>query len=221
MVCWYTARSGISAGPPPRSWEPPQAGRGTRFFAPTVWPDPRARTAALPQGMGKSSFWRMLGMKWYMDSLYTFDGKDKLEPFPGHVAADHGTVSKIVMVYQSPQLRVIFQDCLDILYRCQGPSCFRMGCQPGHPGKILRPGVHRGCKALYGFLIPLLVQQLCHRLQCGRKTAHGWWGLSAAATALRRPWSCSCPEFTIPARMGVIPMWKAPLWGRRVHPGGQ
>ena len=33
-----------------------------------------------PQGIGKSTFWRMLGMRWYTDSLYTFEGKEAAEP---------------------------------------------------------------------------------------------------------------------------------------------
>ena len=46
-----------------------------------------------PQGMGKSSFWRMLGMKWYMDSLYTFDGKDAAELLQGYWIVECGELA--------------------------------------------------------------------------------------------------------------------------------
>lgn len=36
-----------------------------------------------PQGVGKSTFWRFLGMKWYTDSLYTFEGKEAAELLQG------------------------------------------------------------------------------------------------------------------------------------------
>lgn len=37
-----------------------------------------------PQGVGKSTFWRLLGMKWYTDSLYTFEGKEAAELLQGY-----------------------------------------------------------------------------------------------------------------------------------------
>lgn len=37
-----------------------------------------------PQGVGKSTFWKLLGMKWYTDSLYTFEGKEAAELLQGY-----------------------------------------------------------------------------------------------------------------------------------------
>lgn len=63
-----------------------------RLFCPGVKFDQMLILAG-PQGMGKSSFWRMLGMKWYMDSLYTFDGKDAAELLQGYWIVECGELA--------------------------------------------------------------------------------------------------------------------------------
>lgn len=46
-----------------------------------------------PQGIGKSTFWRMLGMRWYTDSLYTFEGKEAAELLQGYWIVECGELS--------------------------------------------------------------------------------------------------------------------------------
>ncbi len=46
-----------------------------------------------PQGAGKSTFWRMLGMKWYQESLYTFEGKEAAELLQGYWIVECGELA--------------------------------------------------------------------------------------------------------------------------------
>jgi len=46
-----------------------------------------------PQGAGKSTFWRMLGMRWYTESLYTFEGKEAAELLQGYWIVECGELA--------------------------------------------------------------------------------------------------------------------------------
>lgn len=46
-----------------------------------------------PQGIGKSTFFRLLGMRWYTDSLYTFEGKEAAELLQGFWIVECGELS--------------------------------------------------------------------------------------------------------------------------------
>ena len=46
-----------------------------------------------PQGAGKSTFWRMLGMKWYQESLYTFEGREAAELLQGYWIVECGELA--------------------------------------------------------------------------------------------------------------------------------
>ncbi len=46
-----------------------------------------------PQGIGKSTFFRLLGMRWYSDSLYTFEGKEAAELLQGYWIVECGELS--------------------------------------------------------------------------------------------------------------------------------
>lgn len=46
-----------------------------------------------PQGIGKSTFFRTLGMRWYTDSLYTFEGKDAAELLQGFWIVECGELA--------------------------------------------------------------------------------------------------------------------------------
>lgn len=46
-----------------------------------------------PQGIGKSTFFRLLGMRWYTDSMYTFDGKEGAELIQGFWIVECGELS--------------------------------------------------------------------------------------------------------------------------------
>lgn len=46
-----------------------------------------------PQGAGKSSFWRILGMRWYTECLYTFEGKDAAELLQGYWIVECGELA--------------------------------------------------------------------------------------------------------------------------------
>lgn len=46
-----------------------------------------------PQGIGKSTFFRFLGMRWYTDSLFTFEGKDGAELLQGFWIVECGELS--------------------------------------------------------------------------------------------------------------------------------
>lgn len=46
-----------------------------------------------PQGIGKSTFFRLLGMRWYTDSLYTFEGKEAAELLQGYWIVECGELS--------------------------------------------------------------------------------------------------------------------------------
>ena len=46
-----------------------------------------------PPGAGKSTFWRMLGMKWYQESLYTFEGREAAELLQGYWIVECGELA--------------------------------------------------------------------------------------------------------------------------------
>lgn len=63
-----------------------------RLFNPGVKFDQMLILAG-PQGIGKSTFFRFLGMRWYLDSLYTFDGKEAAELLQGYWIVECGELS--------------------------------------------------------------------------------------------------------------------------------
>lgn len=67
-------------------------GAVARLFCPGIKFDQMLILAG-PQGIGKSTFFRLLGMQWYTDSLYTFEGKEAAELLQGYWIVECGELS--------------------------------------------------------------------------------------------------------------------------------
>ena len=86
-----------------------------RLFNPGVKFDQMLILAG-PQGIGKSTFFRFLGMRWYTlvfpDTVFSV----KCKGLPRHTVADHRPFRKIIMIDFAPQLGIVLYNESDVIH---------------------------------------------------------------------------------------------------------